>query len=344
MLDRFLINILGRTSLGVWGAAALCLAGCRKEPVTTAQDSRSVGRAVVFDSMSKRVNPDTLDSMRWQDIAPTAESCFRHGLTEKALKVSRPLTSPPTIYLRGLLKFTTGDIGGAAEEWDKLDVSVIPADHLYAPWRVAAANTGGENRYESPLTEAVATGRASPLIRARFHCIHNKWRDALDAYLLSDPSNWSTFEIKSFATLKLQAPCTRDVEILMAGALSGGHVLTNLRVDLARLIKGTPIPDRDALGAKLRSDPALSEAATAGAARALSLRQAFASDQFQKVLAQVQSADPLESADEAVLLAFLSTARLKDLSECERWAAELLRRNPNENTRKWIASIRAEAH
>ncbi len=325
------------------GVAVLCLAGCRKEPAgTAAAAAKSAGRTVVFDSMSKSVNPAALEAMRWQDIAPTTESCARHRLTAETLKVSAGTASLPVIYLRGLLKFTLADLPGAEAEWATLDVSAIPADHLYAPWRLATSGKG-ENRYEKPLADAVAENRASPLVCARFLASHGRWRDALDAYLLTDPSNWSTFEIKTFAAMKMQAPCSRDISVLMAGALSGGNVPQSLRRDLARLIKGTPLPDKEAFEASLRSDPALAKAAVDGAARALSLQQAFASNRFEEVLSQSRSADPLQATDQAALLTFLSAVQMKDAAATETWAGELLRRDPTDRNRQWIASIRTGA-
>lgn len=301
------------------------------------------GTAVVVDSISKHVDRDALQAMRWEDIRPTAESCARHDLTEQTLKVTEDLTTAPVIYLRGLLKFTRNDADGAAGEWAKIDAAKIPADHLYAPWRLASLQKGGENRYEGPLSKAVEETQASPLVRARFQSAHGHWREALDAYLLTNPATWSTYEIKTFAAMKLHAPSSHDIEVLMAGALAGGKVPDCLREDMARLIKGTPVPDREALASALRSNPEFAKAATKGLTESLALRQAFAADQFADVIGKVRSADPLEATDETVLLAFLSAARVKDLPVMETWAAELLRRAPNEKTRKWIATIRAEA-
>ena len=293
--------------------------------------------------MSKSVDPDLLARMRWQDIAPTVESCARYRLAEETLRVADALAFPPVVYLRGLLRFSLGDPVGASGEWAKIDISAIPADHLYAPWRLASSAKSGENRYEVPLAQAVAENQASPLIRARFHSNHGMWRETLDAYLLSDPSTWSPYEVKIFSALKLQAPCSRDVEVLMAGALAGDRVPETLRGELARLIKGMPLPNKKLLATNLENNPAFAKAAIDGAARALALRQAFASNRFREVLEKVHSADPLRATDETVLLAFLSAARLKELSAAELWSGELLRRNPNEETRKWIATIRVEA-
>lgn len=319
--------------------AVLCLSACRKEPV-----AKSPGRAVVMDSLSKHVDSDAVRAMRWEDIGPTAESCARHDLTEPTLKASEGLSAPPVIYLRGLLKFTLNDTDGAAGEWAKIDVAVIPPDHLYAPWRLSSSRKDPVNRYENALTKAVEENRASPLVRARFHSARSRWREALDAYLLTDPASWSTYEIRTFAAMKLHAPSAHDVEVLMAGALAGGNVPDGLKQDMARLIKSNPVPDREALAGALRSDPAFAKAATKGLAESLALRQAFASNKFGDVVGKVRSADPLQSTDETVLLAFLSAARVKDLPVMETWAAELLRRAPNPKTREWIAAIRAEAH
>jgi hypothetical protein len=241
------------------------------------------------------------------------------------------------------LKFSLGDKVGASQEWAKIEITTIPADHLYAPWRLAISMKSSENRYEDPLAKAVAENRASPLIRARFQSNRGMWRDSLDAYLLSDPATWSPYEVKIFSALKLQAPCTRDIEVLMAGALAGGRVPESLRAELAQLIKGMPLPDRELLASYLENNPSFAKAALDATAKSLALRQAFASNRFREVLEKVHSEDPLRATDETVLLAFLSSARLKEHAAAELWSVELLRRNPNEETRKWIATIQAEA-
>lgn len=323
--------------------AALCLIGCEKNISKTSLDPENTGRTVVFDSMSKSVNPSTLETLRWQDIAPTAEACSRHGLTEETLKVSETLDSAPVIYLRGLLKLALQDNTGAAAEWQRLQVADIPPDHLYPPWRLADSSATPENRYRAPLSQAVAENRAGPLVRARFLSSTGQWRAGLDAYLLTDPATWSPFEVRIFSGMKLQAPCSRDVAVLMAGALAGGRVPNPLRTDIAKLIKGTPVTHKESLAASLRANPALAKAATTAAAKALTLRQAFASNQFEKVVAHAHDADPLEATDEAVWLIFLAASHLKDAPTADRWATELLRRNPTETTRKWITEIRADA-
>ena len=293
--------------------------------------------------MSKRVSLAALKGLRWQDITPTAEACDRHGLTEETLKVSAELAAPPVIYLRGLLKFTLQDLTGAAAEWQRMDVASVPPDFLYAPWRLADSSAAAANPYRKPLARAVSENRTSPLVRARFLSSQGRWRDGIDAYLLTDPATWSPFEVRIFSGLKLQASCSRDVAVLMAGALASGRVPSAIRGDLARLIKGTPVTNKELLLSQLRSDPALAKAATAAAVKALNLRQAFASNQFKEVLTQVRGANPLEATDEGVFLAFLAASQLKDRPTAELWATELLRRQPTENTRKWITEIQADA-
>lgn len=346
MPSRREIKVLRHGPLILAVVVALCSTGCGRKKQATDSNSPSPGSTVVFDSLSKFVSDDALGSMQWQDVAPTAESCVRHGLIEEVLKVSSPITAPPVIYLRGLLKFSQGDFPGATEEWAQLDTADIPPDHLYAPWRLISSGDSGQtgkNRYHAPLDLAVTDGRTSRLVEARFRSASGEWRDALEAYLLTDPSSWSSFEVKTFAIMKLQASCTREVEILLSGALAGGKVPESLQLELARLIRGIPQPDREALAATLASDPVLTKAATAGAAKALDLRQAFASNQFQKVVAHVRTADPLQSTDETVLLAFLSAAQIKDSETIDRWAGELRRRNPDKKTQQWIEQIKAEA-
>ncbi len=323
--------------------AALWSAGCDKKPAAAQQATDTPGISVVYNTVSEGIDTTALETMRWQDVSPSAEACIQKRLTEKILEATESMSAPPVIFFRGLLKFSASDTAGAATEWAKLNVADIPPDSLYMLWRVAGSLEGAENPYEKPLTEAVAEKRASPLVRARFHSFRGEWREALDAYLQSDPADWSPFELKTFGAMRLQAPFSRDTAVVLAGALNGGRVPQSLRVPLARLIKETPAPDKEAFIAAIRNNPQIEKAAIAGAHKALALRQAFASDKFQDVVDQMRSTEPMQATDEAALLALLSATQVKDTRAAELWAAELLRRNPGESYRKWINEILAEA-
>lgn len=323
--------------------AAALFPGCDKKPASAAQQTSSPGKSVVFDSLSEGIDREALESMRWQDVSPSAESTIQKRLIDKTLAATESMTNSPVILFRGLLKFSASDTAGATTEWAKLNVADIPPDSLYMLWRVAGSAAGSENPYGQALAKAVAEKQAPPLVRARFHSFRGEWREALDAYLQSDPADWSPFEVRTFGAIRLQAPFSRDTAVLLAGALNGGRVPQNLRVGLARLIKETPAPDMQAVEQQLRADPELAKAAIAGAAKALALRQAFASNKFQDVVDQMRAADPMQATDEAALLAFLSSTQIKDTKTAELWAAELLRRNPGESYRKWISEILIEA-
>lgn len=221
-------------------AAAVLLSACREQDTAAPEAVDSPGRTVVFDSMSKSVNPTALESMRWRDVAPTAEACKRHGLVDEALKVSKSLAPPPVIYLRGLLMFSKDDALSAANEWARIDVAALPPDLLYAPWHLLDSFQTEWNRYEAPLVRAVNENTVSPLIRARYLGGQGDWQEALESYLLTDPSAWTPFDVRIFAILKLHGPCTPDVQALVSGALAGGRVSDQLRGDLARLIRASP--------------------------------------------------------------------------------------------------------
>lgn len=328
-----------RRSLAALALAASLFAGCEKKPESKIE---TPGRSVVYDSIAEGVDPAALEAMRWVDVTPTAEACTSNRLRERALAATASATNPPAIYLRGLLKFRNDDTAGAAADWATLDVAAIPGDALYPPWRVAGESPG-PNRYEEPLARAVADKSASPLIRARFHGFHEQWREALDAYLLSDPADWSPFESRMFGAIKMQAPYSRDTAVLLSGALAGGRVPAPLRATLARLIKEDPKPDEAALAAALRDNPQFAKAATVAVTRALDLRQAFLSNRFQDVLDQTRAANPMDATDEAALLTFLSAAQLKQTETAQKWSEELLRRNPAKEYRRWIETILAEA-
>ncbi|MCF7734426.1 MAG: hypothetical protein K9N23_22275 [Akkermansiaceae bacterium] len=326
---------------------AACVAGacaglvaCGK-PGGKAADPAAAGRSVVVASLTGGISEAELSAMRWEDIAPTVEVCFKNGLTAQVLVVAAPLTQPPVVYLRGLLEFSREHPEQALAEWAKLDPAGIPADHLYAPWRLSAAG-GGENRYAAPLAAAVKEGRASALVEARFHGSLGAYRDALSAYLRSDAAAWSPHDVALFRRMRQHAGCARDTAVLVAGALKGGRVPKSLLKDLAVIITEPLVPDKESIAAALKADPALAKAATVGVARLLALRQAFAANRFREVVDMNRATEPLEAADETVLLTFLAAAKIKDQPMTDRWGQELRRRKPSQDINQWITQIRTE--
>ena len=316
------------------------IGGCDKQ---SNQQAATVpaGRSVVVASVTGGVDPAELAAMRWEDLAPTVEACAKNGLTDKVLAVAAPLTQPPVGYLRGLLHFSLNHPEPALAEWAQLDLAVIPADYLYAPWRLCAAGKG-ENRYTAPLAAAVKEGRTSALVEARYYGATGAFRESLAAYVRTDPTAWTPYEVALFRQMRQHAPSTRDTAVLVAGALNGGRVPKGLLTDLAEVIKEPLVLDKEAFAAALKADPVLAKAATAAAGRMLALRQAFASNQFREVVEMNRKADPLEATDEAVLLTFLAAAQIKDQPMTDRWSQELRRRKPSAEINQWIKQIKTE--
>lgn len=327
----------------------LCFVSCRDKTNQAKAANESPGISVVQDSVQKTVNVEPLRTMRWKDISPTVESCSRSGLSMETLKVSESLTEPPVIYLRGLIHVSLGNVDAARQEWARLDPAQIPADYLYPVWRLAASSPPDSNGiaptnpYEPDLAKAVEENLVSPLVQARYHAAKTEWRKSLDAYLLTNPETWTPHDVQVFQTMKLQAGYSRDVKVILAGALNGGKVKESLQADLARIIKVEPVLDREAIGQALKSNPALAKAAAEGASRSLAFRQAFASNQFQKVIELAAPIDPINATDEMVLLSFLSSAQTRNEQEMNRWSKELLRRNPSDKNSSWIKKIKQEA-
>lgn len=327
-----------------------CSVSCRDNTNQAKASNESPGISVVQDSLQKTVDVDQLRSMRWKDISPTVESCSRSGLSMETLKVSEPLTESPVIYLRGLIHVSLGNVDAARQEWARLDPAQIPADHLYPVWRLAASSPidsngiAPNNPYEPYLVQAVEENLVGALVKARFYAAKTEWRKSLDAYLLTNPETWTPHDVQVFQTMKLQAGYSRDVKVILAGALNGGRVKESLQSDLARIIKVEPVLDREAIGAALKSNPALAKAAVEGASRSLAFRQAFASNQFQKVIELAAPIDPVNATDEMVLLSFLSSAQTRNEPEMDRWSKELFRRNPSDKNSSWIKKIKQEAH
>ena len=111
-------------------AACFSLPACGKL-LRSNRVTEPAGVTVVYNSISRQVNPDLLAGMRWQDIAPTAESCVRHDLANETFTASEGILTPQVLYLRGLLRFSLGDETGSTREWSQLDRNAIPAGYWH---------------------------------------------------------------------------------------------------------------------------------------------------------------------------------------------------------------------
>jgi hypothetical protein len=327
------------TPAALLAGVVLFLASC-SEKQSSRQAAEPPGRTAVFAAASDGVNRDRLAGMGWQDIAPTAEATLRNGLIQEVLTKSADVTAAPCLYLRGMLELARSKPEQALAEWGKIDPAVMPADFLYAPWRVSNARKG-ENRYEAPLARAVESGAAKPLVVARWRASHGDYVKALEAYLKSDPAEWTPHEVNQLRVMKLYAPITADVDLLIGGALKGDRLPEAVRGDLARLLKQPATPDKEQIAAMLKADPALAEAATRAAKRQLELRVAFADNRFAEVVENTRELDPVAVPDETVFLAFLAAAKTGDRQLADQWAEELLRRKPE--AKSWIHDIQASS-
>lgn len=328
-------------SAAVVSGAVFCLSGCSDDGRPSG-GSPVVGDTVVYASASGGVSADRLAPMRWEDIAPTLEATLRHGLSAEVLQISAGVEAFPCRYLRGMIEMANSRPAQALAEWEKIPLDEIPVDALYAPWRLAG-DFPGVNRYDAALVSAVRSGKTSPLVSARWHALVGDYLPALEAYLKSDPAQWTPHEVEQFRVMKLHSPVAPDVDRILAGALQGQRVPVSLRADLARIIKHKPVPESKKVAELLKKDPSFSAAAIQAASQQLDLRQAFAANRFSEVVEMTRPLDPSRASNEAVLLAFLAASKTGERQTANRWAEEWLRRNPGKETEIWIANIQANS-
>ncbi|MBB5350892.1 hypothetical protein HNR46_001126 [Haloferula luteola] len=321
----------------VAGALLFCSGCSRKVPEQV--ESPLPGTSVVIASASGGVDRQRLETMLWQDIAPTAETTLSLGLISEVMAASDGSEASPCRYLRGLLELSSNHPEEASNEWAAIPLEDFPPDFLYAPWRVAESTAKDANRYTEPLTAAVTDNKTSPLVTARWHGGHGAFNRALSAYLKSDPAQWTPHELEQLRVMKLYQPLTSEVTRMVAGALKGGRIPKALQADFLQLLQAPAEPDKEQVTELLKSDPVVARAAVEGARRQLDLRQAFASDRFEDVVAQTRNLDTATATDETVLLAFLASTRTGEKDLASRWAEELLRRKPGSETETWIQNI-----
>lgn len=305
---------------------------------------------IVLGVADGRLDAKLLGTLNWEDVVPTAEGIAANkNLCREVVAVAKRANHPPGAYLSGLLLMASGDLEAALASFTSVPVASIPATHLYAPYRLQSVLRSTQpNPFLPPLARAVAENQVPPLIQARILAAQGKTPAALKAYLQTDPAQWADIDARTLGAMRMQSGSARETAVLLQGALRGGRVPEPIRPQLIAWVKAPsePVSMEDLkrrMLERIRRDPKLKEAAIAGAAQQLEVKQKFVGKHYRELLDAHRGAAAMEQPDETVLMLTLSAARLKDEMELDRWSKELRRRHPSTDTDTWLNQIRSPA-
>ncbi len=290
-----------------------------------------------------------LARMDWPDIAPTAEAAAATPELFEALQCEASVAEHvPARYLLAMLRVESGEPAAALEIFRALPTAQIPAEFQYAPFRLHEELASTEaNPYRPALLEAIAARHLPPLLEARVRAHEGEFAAALEAYLGSDPAQWTRHDVRLFEAMQFNSGVANEAQRVIAAALRAGRMPATVRnemTDLLRQAQGT----RAATGLTARlagflaGNGAAKAAATQAVTAQLAVRKAFSQKQYASLLGQFREHAPMALTDETLLILFLSAARTADVPSTDRWAQELKRRNPSPHVAQWVSHIRSQ--
>lgn len=306
------------------------------------------GRNVFADQTTeRRVDPQSLASLAWDDVSATAEglSADRDLLAEVS-RVAAHSRHSPAVYLRGLLLLAANDTESALTTFLLIRPEEIPPSHLYGPYRLHNVLRPSEkNPFQDAITRAVAESKVPPLIQARVLAAEGRLQEALKAYLKTDPASWTDWDLRALRPLRIHSGLANDTGTMLLAALKGGRVPESLRPQIIELIKA-PVDAATLEDLKrqfliqVNTNPLIRQAAITGAVQQLAVRQKFVGKKYRALLDEHAAADPKGLPDETVLMLTLSGTQLQDVAGFNRWSKELKRRYPTKEIDQWLNQLR----
>lgn len=292
---------------------------------------------------------ESIGALQWQDLATgrfVVENPSDQQLSQ-LLDWTEQTTNPPTIYFRGLLLLIDGRSEEALESFDTVPLDAIPAEQLYAPYRLHDAQRPAQpNAYFSRLLSSLEQGRLTPLLAARVLARANQFEKSLGAYLATDPGTWTRHDASCLQRISIHSGLESEVRRLVMGAIGGGRIPSANEDAFLQLgfqdVRRRPIEGlRQQLRDRLEQDPRVSSVVVSSLKKMGKDRELFLNKQYRDLLDLHQDSNPVQVTSELALMLFLSA-----LSEGERelsklWGQELKRRHPHPETLQWVHDLTA---
>jgi hypothetical protein len=352
-MDR-LDSIGARYSQSIQLVALLALvvtffAGCDRgdEAAPKAVPGRNI---LVSDVAGGKGGLQLLETISWNDVVPTAEGVSSDkAFTRRVIEATATQLHPPALYLRGILLLSAEDPQSALAAFELIPPGEIPAELLYAPYRLHnALNPRTPNPFLTAILRAVELAQVPTLIQARVLATDGRMEQALKSYLRTDPADWTTQDAAHLRALRFQAGLANDTAAMIQAALKAGRVRESLRSELIDILNAPRDQEslenmKAQLVYQIQTDPGTREAAIKSAQQQLSVRQQFMEKNYRALLDQHRDRPAVELPDETVLMLMLSAAQLRDGSALELWSQEMTRRYPTPEVEKWTRELQEAA-
>jgi hypothetical protein len=312
-------------------------------------DSPPAGKNLLRGSLP--VQAGQLQSMKWEDIAPTIEGLVSSDCTpDTLLALANGMTNAPATYFRALLLLSQNKLESALALMESIDQKQLPAGHLYAPYRLhALLRPTIPNPYIADLKAARDQRNLPELAEARLNAQQGAAADALKAYMRSDPRDWTGHDVELLTGMLRHAGVGGDTRSMVSAAVRGRRMDPKVKAELSALVAGRQ-RGADATGILqtnlleyLKRDSAARDIAISAATNQLQFRQRFARGEHQALLAEHKLSHPVNMPEETVLLLTLAAASERSALDLDRWSHELKRRNPSPEVASWIQEIKRAA-
>lgn len=335
---------------------ALCVsvAGCGDDSnAAPAESSAKAAPEKKNDELSRLITKDVdpgavLPKATWDNLdqlfSATAED---PELQKRFLDSAADSTEPVSQFVAALLHLTQGNTEEALTAFRKLPIEKVPANHLYAAYRLHQQLAADQaNPYRPRLRKAIEQGELTPLLSARFLAHEGDVEASLKQYLKTDPANWVNHDVDNLRIMRLHAGLGSEVDRLVKGALRGGRITSDVKNRIYTVMVSQR-EDFDAvlksrLSERIRNDEDTRKLVAQAAIKQLEIRRRFVREEFAELLKAHAKEDATQLSQETVLLLTLAAAREKNTTAFDLWSGELRRRNPQPEIETWIKSLRAE--
>lgn len=294
-----------------------------------------------------------IEDLQWTEIDHYLAHFGDQGfLRERFFRETSATENAAVRYLRGLLRLALDEPLAALEEFRQVPPEAVPPALLYAPWRVFVSSASQEpNPFAEPFYRAARENHLPPLLQARGLAWAGDFGPSLQAWLLTDPAEWTAFDLATFRLLRENEVTASETEMLLIGAWRGGRLPETLRQEFARFLLETPDrsspPGVDSLPPSqntelrklLQEDEKLFQWAIDGLASLQEDRRLFLAEDYPALLARHASGEhPV--TNETLLLLVLAASATGSVGVFDSWAEELQLRFPQPEVREWLQSIR----
>jgi hypothetical protein len=342
--------------LGIWVWVEIRPEGLIEEPdavVTTrpADIGLDSDVPVRFDLFT--LGRNQIEELNWHEVDHYLVRFGREGfLRERFFRETAGTENVAVRFLRGLLFLGMEEPRQALEEFRQVPPAEVPIAYLYAPWRVFVGSAPAEeNPFAPPFYAAAREGHLAPLLQARALAWAGDFSGSLQAWLLTDPADWTSFDLTTFGLLRENEATASEAEMLLIGAWRGGRIPEALQPEFARFLldlagfepeenTDSVTPEQtEELRKLLSEDEQLFQWAIDGLASLQEDRRLFLQEDYAVLLTRHANRE-YPVTNETLLLLVLAASAEGTKGVFDGWAEELQLRFPEPEVREWLQTIR----